>query len=126
MSGQNWLIVKKGLFYASLISMVVTLYMIFMWVPTELNLGVSQRIFYFHVPLGWLGMLSIIVVAFSSIMHLVTRKAKWDSLAFSAAELGVIFASLILVTGSVWAKGDLGSWWTSDAKFTTTLVISFI
>lgn len=126
MSGQNWLIVKKGLFYASLISMVVTLYMIFMWVPTELNLGVSQRIFYFHVPLGWLGMLSIIVVAFSSIMHLVTRKAKWDSLAFSAAELGVIFASLILVTGSVWAKGDLGWWWTWDAKLTTTLVLWFI
>ena len=126
MSGQNWLIVKKGLFYASLISMVVTLYMIFMWVPTELNLGVSQRIFYFHVPLGWLGMLSIIVVAFSSIMPLVTRKAKWDSLAFSAAELGVIFASLILVTGSVWAKGDLGWWWTWDAKLTTTLVLWFI
>ncbi len=126
MSGQNWLVVKRGLFYASLISMVVTLYMIFMWVPTELNLGVSQRIFYFHVPLGWLGMLSIIVVAFSSIMHLVTRKTKWDSLAFSAAELGVIFASLILVTGSVWAKGDLGWWWTWDAKLTTTLVLWFI
>ena len=126
MSGQNWLVVKRGLFYASLISMIVTLYMIFMWVPTELNLGVSQRIFYFHVPLGWLGLLSIIVVAFSSIMHLVTRKTKWDSLAFSAAELGVIFASLILVTGSVWAKGDLGWWWTWDAKLTTTLVLWFI
>jgi heme exporter protein C len=106
--------------------MAVTLYLIFYWVPTELNLGVSQRIFYFHVPLAWLGMLSMVLVSIASLMYLRTGKEKWDNLAYATAELGVVFASLILVTGVIWAKGDLGWWWTWDAKLTTTLILWFI
>ena len=118
--------VKTGLLTAAAVLMAVTLYLIYFWVPTELNLGVSQRIFYFHVPLGWLGMLSIVVVAIASGLHLLTGKDGWDSLAYATAELGVVFASLILVTGVIWAKGDLGWWWTWDAKLTTTLMLWFI
>ena len=106
--------------------MALTLYMVYMWVPTEQNLGVSQRIFYFHVPLGWIGMVSIIVVAVASLLHLYTGKQKWDDLAYSTAELGIIFASLILVTGAIWGKPVWGVWWTWDAKLTTTLVLWFI
>ena len=106
--------------------MAITLYMVFLWVPTEQNLGISQRIFYFHVPLGWIGMISIVIVAIASFMHLITGKSKWDSLAYATAELGVIFATLILVTGSIWAKPVWGVWWTWDAKLTTTLVLWFI
>ena len=58
----------------SALLMAVTLYMIFFWVPTEQNLGISQRIFYFHVPLAWLGMISIVVVAVASFLHLITGK----------------------------------------------------
>jgi len=90
------------------------------------NLGVSQRIFYFHVPLGWIGMVSIMVVAVASIMHLITGRQKWDDLAYSTAEIGIIFASLILVTGAIWGKPVWGVWWTWDAKLTTTLVLWFI
>ncbi len=117
---------RDGLLVISAALMAVTLYLVFFWVPTEQNLGVSQRIFYFHVPLGWLGMLSIVLVAVASAMHLVTGKEKWDSLAYATAELGVICASLILITGVIWARGDLGWWWTWDAKLTTTLVLWFI
>ncbi|MCH7627025.1 MAG: cytochrome c biogenesis protein CcsA [Chloroflexi bacterium] len=119
-------LIRNGLLAISAILMALTLYMVFFWVPTELNLGVSQRIFYFHVPLGWLGMLSIVIVAIASLMHLATGSEKWDSLAYSTAELGVVFASLILVTGVIWARGDLGWWWTWDAKLTTTLMLWFI
>ena len=118
--------VRDGLFIASAGLMALVLYLVFFWVPTEQNLGVSQRIFYFHVPLGWLGMVSIVVVAVGSGMHLITRSPKWDSLAYAAAELGVIFASLILVTGAIWAKPVWGVWWTWDAKLTTTLILWFI
>ena len=111
---------------ASALLMALTLYMVYMWVPTEQNLGVSQRIFYFHVPLGWIGMVSIIVVAVASIVHLYTGKQKWDDLAYSTAELGIIFASLILITGAIWGKPVWGVWWTWDAKLTTTLVLWFI
>ena len=106
--------------------MALTLYLVYMWVPTEQNLGVSQRIFYFHVPLGWIGMVSIMVVAVASILHLFTGKQKWDDLAYSTAEIGIIFASLILVTGAIWGKPVWGVWWTWDAKLTTTLVLWFI
>ena len=106
--------------------MALTLYMVYMWVPTEQNLGVSQRIFYFHVPLGWIGMVSIMVVAAASILHLLTGKQKWDDLAYATAEIGIIFASLILITGAIWGKPVWGVWWTWDAKLTTTLVLWFI
>ena len=117
---------RRGLLYASAALMGATLYAVFFWVPTELNLGVSQRIFYFHVPLGWIGMVSVVVVAVASIVYLITGREGWDALAYVAAELGVVFASLILVTGVIWAKVDLGWWWTWDAKLTTTLVLWFI
>ena len=114
------------LLIGSALLMALTLYLVYMWVPTEQNLGVSQRIFYFHVPLGWIGMISIMVVAVASIMHLVTGRQKWDDLAYSTAEIGIIFASLILVTGAIWGKPVWGVWWTWDAKLTTTLVLWFI
>jgi|TARA_B110000263_G_scaffold249673_1_gene268037 heme exporter protein C len=100
--------------------------MVFMWVPTEQNLGVSQRIFYFHVPLGWIGMVSIFVVGIASVIHLLTKKNLWDAIAYSAAELGVIFATLILITGAVWAKPVWGVWWSWDPKLTTTLILWFV
>ena len=118
--------VRDGLLIASAGLMAATLYMVFMWVPTELNLGVSQRIFYFHVPLAWLGMISIIVVAFASAMHLITRKQNWDSFAYATAELGVVLVSLLLVTGIIWNKPVWGVWWTWDARLTTTLILWFI
>lgn len=124
-SGRRWF-VREALFVLSAALMAVTLYLIFFWVPTEQNLGVSQRIFYFHVPLGWLGMVSIMVVAVASFMHLLTRNEKWDSLAHSTAELGLMSATLIIVTGSIWAKPVWGVWWTWDAKLTTTLILWFI
>ena len=114
------------LLIGSALLMALTLYLVYMWVPTEQNLGVSQRIFYFHVPLGWIGMISIMVVAVASVMHLVTGRQKWDDLAYSTAEIGIIFASLILVTGAIWGKPVWGVWWTWDAKLTTTLVLWFI
>ena len=124
--GSGFWVWRRGLLYASAALMGVTLYAVFFWVQTELNLGVSQRIFYFHVPLGWIGMVSVVVVAVASIVYLITGREGWDALAYVAAELGVVFASLILVTGVIWAKADLGWWWTWDAKLTTTLVLWFI
>ena len=125
-AARSWSPARDGLLVLSALLMAISLYMIFLWAPTEQNLGVSQRIFYFHVPLGWLGMVSIIIVAFASIMHLVTGRERWDNLAHATAEIGLICATLILVTGSIWAKPVWGVWWTWDAKLTTTLILWFI
>ena len=106
--------------------MALTLYLVYIWVPTEVNLGISQRIFYLHLPLAWLGMISILVVAVASGMHLITRKEKWDSMAYAAAEIGVVLISLLLITGIIWNEPAWGRWWTWDARLTTTLILWFI
>ena len=118
--------IRNALFVSSCVSTLVLIYLIFMWVPTERTLGISQRIFYVHVPIGWVGMVSIIVVGIASVVHLITRNNFWDAIAYSAAELGIIFATLILLTGAIWAKPAWGVWWTWDPKLTTTLILWFI
>ncbi len=119
-------VVKDALLVASAALMAVTLYLVFFWVPTEATLGVSQRILYFHVPLGLLGMISIVVVTFASAMYLWKKEKRWDDFAHASAEFGVIFATLIIVTGAIWSKPTLNVWWTWDPKLTTTLVLWFI
>ena len=109
-----------------LIGWTVALYMIFLWSPIDTSVGLTQKIFYFHVPVGWLGMLAIFGVGISSIMFLITKNYKWDDLAFSFAQVGIIFASLIIITGALWAKPVWGVWWTWDPKLTTTVVLWFI
>ena len=117
----NWI-----LFGLSLALVIFTLYLIFLYVPTDANLGISQRIFYIHVPIAWLGMISIVIVAITSALYLWTKNPKWDDLAYSTAEYGMIFATLIIVTGAIWAKPVWGVWWTWDSKLTTTLILWFI
>ena len=106
--------------------MLVNMYLIFMWVPTEQNLGISQRIFYVHVPVAWVGMVAIFLVAIGSVLHLITRNDRWDAIAYSAAEIGLIFGTLMLVTGALWAKPAWGVWWQWDPKLTTALILWFI
>ena len=114
-----------GLF-AALALFVAALYMVFIYVPTEAQMGVVQRIFYFHVPLAWLGLLSYTLVFISSIMFLWKRNASWDNLASSAAEIGFIFTTLFLISGSLWAKPAWGVWWTWTPRLTTALILWFI
>ena len=106
--------------------MLVNMYLIFMWVPTEQNLGISQRIFYIHVPVAWVGMVAIFVVAIGSVLHLITRHDRWDAIAYSGAEIGLVFGTLMLVTGALWAKPAWGVWWQWDPKLTTALILWFI
>jgi len=107
------------------ILMVAALYMVFIYVPTDKNTGAVQRIFYFHVPLAWIGFLAFFVVFVCSILYLMKRAMKWDTIASASAEVGVVFTSLVLITGSVWAKAAWGIWWTWDARLTATLVLWF-
>jgi heme exporter protein C len=103
--------------------MIAALYLVFMYVPTEKTMGDVQRIFYFHVPLAWVAFLAFFVVFICSILYLWKRDAKWDIIARASAEVGVIFTTLVLITGPIWAKAVWGVWWTWDARLTATLVL---
>ena len=106
-----------------LVLMIAALYLIFMHVPTERDMGVVQRIFYFHVPLAWVSLLAFLLVFVFSILYLWKRAARWDILAHASAEVGVVFITLVLITGTIWAKSVWGVWWTWDARLTATLVL---
>lgn len=114
------------LFGLGALLMATALYMVFIYVPTERTMGMVQRIFYFHVPLSWVGFTAFAVVFVCSIAYLRTRRDGWDNLARAAAEVGMVFTSLVLITGVVWAKPIWGVWWTWDARLTATLVLWLI
>jgi heme exporter protein C len=99
---------------------------IFLYAPTERLQGDVQRIFYLHVSLALIAFLAFFVVFLASIMYLWKRDPWWDRWARSSAEVGVVYTTLVLVTGSLWAKPIWGTWWSWDARLTTTLVLWLI
>jgi heme exporter protein C len=110
----------------TLANIAVALYMALFYAPREATMGDAQRIFYFHVPSAWIGFLSFFVVFVASVLFLVKRDHKWDALARASAEIGVVFTTLVLLSGPLWAKVAWGAYWVWDARLTTTLVLWLI
>jgi heme exporter protein C len=110
----------------TLVAMVAALYGAFVYAPTEREQGIAQRIFYFHVPCGLLSYLAAAVVFYAGVRYLHNPDLRWDRLGSSAAELGVLFAGLSLVTGMIWAKPIWGVWWRWDARLTLQLLLWLI
>src|SRR5438874_3576752 len=119
-------IVSLLLLALTFIGMMISIAMIFLYVPTDAIEGIPQRIFYFHVPVAWIGMLAFGVLAAASIGYLWKKDERWDWLARASAEVRAIFITLALITGSIWGKTTWGTWWTWDARLTTTLILWFI
>ncbi len=107
-------------------AMVLTLYCAFIFAPTEAVMGEVQRIFYFHISVDWISFLAFFVLFIFSIAYLATGDRKFDIWASSSGEIGVLFATLVLVTGSIWAKPVWNTWWTWDPRLTTFLILWLI
>ncbi|MYA33345.1 MAG: cytochrome C assembly protein [Gemmatimonadales bacterium] len=91
--------------------------------PADALQGEVQRLLYVHVPVAWVMMLAFFVVFLMSILYLVQRRLKWDLLAVSAAELGVVAAVLTLILGTLWGRPTWGIWWAWDPRITTTALL---
>jgi heme exporter protein C len=98
----------------------------FFWVSTEANQGVAQRIFYVHVPAAWTAFLAFGLSALTSAMYLWLRDERLDRAAVSAAEGGMIFATIMLTTGPLWGRIAWGTYWTWEPRLTLTLLLWFI
>ena len=85
--------------------------------------GDIQRLMYVHVPAAWLAFLSFFVVFLMSVLYLIQRDLRWDRVAQSSAEIGVVFTVLTLALGSMWGKPTWGVWWTWDPRLTTTAIM---
>ncbi|NMC48977.1 MAG: cytochrome c biogenesis protein CcsA [Desulfovibrio sp.] len=100
--------------------------LIWFYAPLEATMGVVQKIFYMHMPMAGWSMVAFAVVFVASGLYLLRRDPKWDRLAGAAAEIGVLFSGLALVTGMMWARPIWNVWWTWDPRLTTTLVMWFV
>lgn len=111
---------------ATFAAMLAALYAIFLYAPVEKTMGLVQKIFYIHVPSAFLAFLGFFITFIASILYLYKRDHKWDVAAFCSAEIGVIFCTIVLITGPIWAKPIWNVWWTWDPRLTTTLILWFI
>ncbi len=118
--------IKTSLAVITGVMMLVDLYLIFMVAPTDAVLGHVQRVFYFHVPIAIMSFLAFFVVFLGSVMYLIKRTPKWDAIAHASAEVGVVFVTLALITGIIWARPIWNTWWTWEPRLTTTLILWLI
>jgi heme exporter protein C len=120
---------KRGFSILAIVTAVLlsyALYAALVIAPTERTMGDVQRIFYYHVPSAWTAFLLFIINFVASLVYLLRRNIKADILAQVSAEVGVVFCTVVLVTGPIWARPVWGIWWTWDLRLTLTLLLWLI
>jgi len=108
---------------ASALAMAVALFLVFIVAPREAVMGDVQRVFYFHVPAAWVGYLALLASFLASLLYLMRRETRWDQLARCSVEIGLVFITKGIITGSVWAKATWGVWWTWEPRLTTSAIL---
>ena len=116
---------KKKILVAAVVVMLMSVaaYAALFIAPTESKMGTIQRIFYLHAPSGMVALLSFFVCFVGNLGYVFTRQPKWDWVGVSAAEVGMAFCTVLILTGPIWAHPVWGIWWTWDARLTLTFVL---
>jgi len=94
--------------------------------PVERFQGPAQKIFYLHVPAAVTTELAVILVGLAGVFFLFLKDPRLDRFAEASAEVGTMFAAIVLTTGPIWGKPIWGTWWTWDARLTSTLFLFFL
>ncbi len=116
-----WLLATAG------VMVIAALYFMFVWVPTEMSMGIVQRIFYLHVPSAFVAFFGFLLGGIASIQYLATREHRYDDLSVACNEVGLVFAVVNLSTGMLWAKPIWGVYWAwGDARLSTMLLLALI
>jgi heme exporter protein C len=115
-----------GLLVVTALLVPVALYYIFAYAPVEEQMGVVQKIFYFHVPCANAMYLGFGVCSLASMVYLAKRDERWDAVAVAAAEVGMVFCLTVLITGPLWGRKAWGVYWTWDPRLTSTLLEAMV
>ena len=107
----------------SALAMAAALFLVFLVAPREAVMGDIQRVFCFHVPAAWVGYLALFVAFVASLLFLVRKERRWDRVAVSSVEIGLVFITQGIITGSIWAKATWGVWWRWEPRLTTSAVL---
>jgi heme exporter protein C len=111
---------------AAIASFLAATVLVFFYAPLERVMGAVQKVFYFHVASGWVGMLSFLVAAIVGIIYLIRKDLKWDSVGVAAVEIGIAFTLINVVTGAIWARPIWNTWWTWDPRLTTATIMELV
>lgn len=114
------------LFFLSIAAIAGLLVRVVFFTPMEATQGLSQKIYYIHVPAALAAYLALLIAAAMSVVYLWLRDDRADRLAESATEVAFIFTSAVLITGPLWGKPVWGAWWTGDARQSLTLFLWFL
>jgi heme exporter protein C len=104
------------------VAFLAALGMVFYYAPREATMGEVQRIFYFHVASAWVGFFGFFVTFVGSAGYLLSGRRPWDVLALSSAEVGLLFITMTLLTGMLWARPVWGTYWTWEPRLTISAV----
>jgi heme exporter protein C len=107
---------------AALLMMLGGLAMVFLYAPREANMGDVQRIFYFHLGSAWVGFFAFFVTMLGGVLYLWKGEKQGDTLGVSSAEIGTVFMTMAIVSGSLWARPVWNTWWTWDPRLTITAI----
>ena len=99
-----------------------SLYAIFVHAPVEARMGIAQKIFYFHVPAAYAMYVGFATAALGSVGYLLRRSLRFDALSVAGAEVGMLFATMVLTSGPLWARKAWGVYWTWDPRLTTVML----
>lgn len=112
---------------AAVLALIATLVRVVFFTPLDSRQGPAQKIFYLHVPSAFIALyVAFAIVGVTGILYLWLRDERLDRISASAAEVGVVYMAVVLVTGPMWAKPIWGAWWTWDARLTLTLFTWFV
>lgn len=87
------------------------------------SIAPAYRIFYFHIATALIPYLAFLVVFVASVLYLARRNKKYDMLAYASAEVGIVFDTMVLITGPIWARIAWGVWWVWEPRLTTSLIV---
>jgi heme exporter protein C len=117
---------SPGLTAIAAVAVVVSLYAALLYAPTDSFQGNIQRMFYIHVPAALTMYVAVTLIFFASILYLQKRDERWDEVGAAAAEVGALFGTVVMITGPLWARPVWGTWWTWDARLTSTFILWLI
>ena len=100
--------------------------LVFFYAPLEAVMGAVQKVFYFHVAAGWVGMLGFLVAAVAGVFYLRTKNRRWDSAGVAGVEIGIVFMLINIITGAIWARPIWNTWWTWDPRLTTATIMELV
>jgi len=116
--------VKVMILVVAAILTLVSIYLALIYTPSHETMGDVQRIFYFHVASAWISYLAFGVTFVAGILYLKSKDLKWDTIAYGSAEIGLIFCTIAIITGSLWAGAVWRVFWRwEDIKLFITLVL---